>query len=153
MLGCLLTGDCFWIVRMLLKNGYRHVYISRAFAKRNGFIPDDATPGFYGYTGLISIGSSSSSSFPSALLMLMIIPPSSVGEWPITLGSTTTRHAVYLSEENHFDVVLGRSFMERRSVKTDNMDLTNVVCMDTGEKIDCEVVIIRDGKGEYVTVT
>lgn len=79
--------------------------------------------------------------------------PLPTGEWPITLGSTTTRHAVYLSEENHFDVVLGRSFMERRSVKTDNMDLTNVVCMDTGEKIDCEVVIIRDGKGEYVTVT
>jgi hypothetical protein len=43
-------------VRMLLKQGYRHVYISRAFAKRNGFIPDDATPGYYGYTGLISIG-------------------------------------------------------------------------------------------------
>ena len=41
---------------MLLKQGYRHVYISRAFAKRNGFIPDDATPGYYGYTGLISIG-------------------------------------------------------------------------------------------------
>lgn len=44
------------LVRMLLKQGYRHVYISRAFAKRNGFIPDDATPGYYGYTGLISIG-------------------------------------------------------------------------------------------------
>lgn len=117
-------------IRMLLKQGYRHVYISRAFAKRNGFIPDDATPGFYGYTGLISIG-----------------------EWPITLGKTTTRHAVYLSEESHFDVVLGRSFMERRSVKTDLVDMTSVVCMDTGEKVDCEVVIIRDGKGEYVTVT
>ncbi|KAF8319338.1 hypothetical protein DL93DRAFT_2124680 [Clavulina sp. PMI_390] len=117
-------------VRMLLKQGYRHVYISRAFAKRNGFIPDDATPGFYGYTGLISIG-----------------------EWPITLGKTTTRHTVYLSEESHFDVVLGRAFMERRSVKTDLVDLTSVICMDTGEKVDCEVVIIRDGKGEYVTVT
>lgn len=117
-------------VRMLLKNGYRHVYISRSFARRNGFIPQDAAPGYYGYTGLISIG-----------------------EWPITLGSTTTRHAVYLSEETHFDVVLGRSFMERRGVKTDLIDLTSVHCMDTGEKVDCEVVIIRDGKGEYVTVT
>lgn len=84
----------------------------------------------YGYTGLISIG-----------------------EWPITLGSTTTRHQVYLSEETHFDVVLGRSFMEKRSVKVDLLDFTLVHCMDTGEKIDCEVVIIRDGKGEYVTVT
>ena len=43
-------------VRMLLKSGYRHVYISRNFAKHHGFIPDDATPGMYGYTGLISIG-------------------------------------------------------------------------------------------------
>jgi len=60
---------------------------------------------------------------------------------------------VYLSEETHFDVVLGRSFMEKRSVKVDLLDFTLVHCMDTGEKIDCEVVIIRDGKGEYVTVT
>ena len=60
---------------------------------------------------------------------------------------------MYLSEETHFDVVLGRSFMERRGVKTDLIDLTSVHCMDTGEKVDCEVVIIRDGKGEYVTVT
>lgn len=43
--------------------------------------------------------------------------------------------------------------MERRSVKTDLVDMTSVICMDTGEKVDCEVVIIRDGKGEYVTVT
>lgn len=60
---------------------------------------------------------------------------------------------VYLSEETHFDVVLGRSFMERRGVKTDPTDLTNVVFGDTGEKAEVEVVIIRDGKGEIVTVT
>lgn len=142
----------FCPVRMLLKQGYRHVYISRAFAKRNGFIPDDATPGFYGYTGLISIGLL----FLSLTLIFCYFLKSrffSTGEWPITLGKTTTRHAVYLSEESHFDVVLGRSFMERRSVKTDLVDMTSVICMDTGEKVDCEVVIIRDGKGEYVTVT
>lgn len=190
MYGCLIISCTLGkIVRMLLKQGYRHVYISRAFAKRNGFIPDDATPGFYGYTGLISIGaflfllstqyhhpSSSSSSTKSYLVFsffsllhpsihhqtLPLSPPlpspsppttPKTGEWPITLGKTTTRHAVYLSEESHFDVVLGRSFMERRSVKTDLVDMTSVICMDTGEKVDCEVVIIRDGKGEYVTVT
>lgn len=38
---------------MLLKSGYRHVYISRAFAKRHGFIPKDAQPGLYGYGGLV----------------------------------------------------------------------------------------------------
>lgn len=141
---------------MLLKNGYRHVYISRVFAKKHGFIPDDAMPGFYGYTGLISIGAfttdsnilrsrGKNGSFTNLLGIL--------GEWPITLGSTTTRHQVYLSEETHFDVVLGRSFTEKRSVKTDLVDLTSVICMDTGEKVDCDVVILRDGKGEYVTVT
>lgn len=40
-------------VRMLLKNGYRHVYISRKFALRHGFIPPDAAPGHYGYGGLV----------------------------------------------------------------------------------------------------
>lgn len=40
-------------VRMLLKNGYRHVYMSRKFAIRNGFIPKDAALGHYGYSGLV----------------------------------------------------------------------------------------------------
>jgi hypothetical protein len=39
-------------VRMLLKHGYRHVYMSRAFAKRHAFIPKDAALGSYGYSGL-----------------------------------------------------------------------------------------------------
>lgn len=38
---------------MLLKSGYRHVYISRKFAIRHGFIPADAAPGHYGYGGLV----------------------------------------------------------------------------------------------------
>ncbi|KAB5595634.1 hypothetical protein CTheo_872 [Ceratobasidium theobromae] len=117
-------------VRMLLKKGYRHVYVSRAFAKRHGFIPRDAMPGMYGFNGLVHIG-----------------------RWPITVGRTTTQHDVYLSEETHFDVVLGRAFMERRAVITDLVDLTKVVCGDTGETVDCEVVVIRDGTGDIVTVT
>jgi len=40
-------------VRMLLKSGYRHVYISRGFAAQHGFIPKDATPGNYGYGGIV----------------------------------------------------------------------------------------------------
>jgi len=117
-------------VRMLLKNGYRHVYISRKFALKHGFIPRDAAPGHYGYSGLVNIG-----------------------KWPITLGRTKTTHSVYLSEESHFDVVLGRAFMEMRQIKTDPTDPTDIVCLDTGEKIDCELVILKDGKGEIVTVT
>ncbi|PCH37871.1 hypothetical protein WOLCODRAFT_114360 [Wolfiporia cocos MD-104 SS10] len=117
-------------VRMLLKSGYRHVYISRKFAIAHGFIPADAAPGHYGYGGLVNIG-----------------------KWPVTVGRTKTTHSVYLSEESHFDVVLGRSFMEYRQIKLDPVDPTDVVCMDTGEKIDCELVILKDGKGQIVTVT
>ncbi|KZT09626.1 uncharacterized protein LAESUDRAFT_695311 [Laetiporus sulphureus 93-53] len=117
-------------VRMLLKSGYRHVYISRKFAIKHGFIPADAAPGHYGYGGLVNIG-----------------------KWPVVVGHTKTMHTVYLSEESHFDVVLGRSFMEARQVKLDPVDPTDVVCMDTGEKIDCELVILKDGKGQIVTVT
>ncbi|RPD66394.1 hypothetical protein L226DRAFT_550369 [Lentinus tigrinus ALCF2SS1-7] len=117
-------------VRMLLKSGYRHVYISRKFAIKNGFIPRDAAPGYYGYSGLVNLG-----------------------KWPITVGRTRTTHSVYLSEESHFDVVLGRSFVERRQIKFDPVDPTDVVCQDTGEKIDCELVILKDGKGQIVTVT
>ncbi|KAI0807723.1 hypothetical protein C8Q74DRAFT_1228907 [Fomes fomentarius] len=117
-------------VRMLLKSGYRHVYISRKFAIRNGFIPRDAAPGHYGYSGLVNLG-----------------------KWPIAVGRTRTQHSVYLSEESHFDVVLGRSFVERRQIKFDPVDPTDVVCQDTGEKIDCELVILKDGKGQIVNVT
>jgi len=117
-------------VRMLLKTGYRHVYISRKFAMRHGFIPQDAAPGHYGYSGLVN-----------------------TGKLPITVGKTKTTHAVYLSEESHFDVVLGRSFMEKRQIKTNPIDPTDIVCLDTGEKLDCELVILKDGKGEIVTVT
>ena len=68
-------------------------------------------------------------------------------------SQTKTLHPVYLSEETHFDCILGRSFMEARSVKTDVADPTSVMCLDTGEKVDCELVVIRDGNGEIVTVT
>ena len=40
-------------VRMLLKNGHRHVYMSRKFAVKHGFVPKDASLGYYGYGGLI----------------------------------------------------------------------------------------------------
>jgi hypothetical protein len=77
----------------------------------------------------------------------------SIGKLPITVGQTKTTHAAYLSEESHFDVVLGRSFMEKRQIKTNPIDPTDIVCLDTGEKLHCELVILKDGKGEIVTVT
>lgn len=157
---------------MLLKSGYRHVYISRKFATKHGFIPSDASPGHYGYGGLVNIGT-----------------------WPITLrplGSSSLDHQhhhqrqadhgaagtdgtaaggaggqgnrevlapkstsipVYLSEEPHFDVVLGRSFFERRQIKTNPTDPTEVVCLDNGERVEVEVVVLKDGRGGIVIVT
>ncbi|KAJ7775106.1 hypothetical protein B0H16DRAFT_1408343 [Mycena metata] len=155
-------------VRMLLKAGYRHVYISRKFAKDHGFIPADAAPGHYGYGGLVNIGtwpitlnaSSTFSAHPNAPP-----PPPPKPRLAVSAnGKTPKRSAndgkpkptlisVYLSEEPHFDVVLGRSFFERRQIQTSSIDPTDVVCLDTGEKLECELVILKDGRGEIVTVT
>jgi hypothetical protein len=136
---------------MLLKTGYRYVYISRKFAMRHGLIPQDAAPGHYGYSGLVKW-------VPlvfllSTPLIIDLFCLASTGKLPITVGKTKTTHSVYLSEESHFDVVLGRSFMEKRQIKTNPIDPTDIVCLDTGEKLDCELVILKDGKGEIVTVT
>ncbi|KAF8552517.1 hypothetical protein OG21DRAFT_1415950 [Imleria badia] len=125
-------------VRMLLKSGHRHVYISRKFALKHGFIPADAAPGHYGYGGLVNLGK-----WPVTLLPATSLSP----------GPETVSIPVYLSEEPHFDVVLGRSFFERRQIRTSSIDPTEVVCMDTGEKIACELVVLKDGRGDIVIVT
>ena len=184
---------------MLLKSGYRHVYISRKFAIKHGFIPVDAVPGNYGYGGLVNIGlwpitltpSSSQPNLhaagyqrPDAFPPLSPTPshtPISSPRIPAPYPpqgktrnnrktqrgtkdmtprpsnpqavSKTVEVQVYLSEEPHFDVVLGRSFFEKRQIRTTAVDLTDVVCLDTGEKIECELVILKDGRGEIVTVT
>lgn len=191
-------------VRMLLKAGYRHVYIARKFAIKHGFIPPDAAPGNYGYGGLVSIGSwpvtlTPSSTQPSRpapgyqrpdAFRTNSPPPHSTYSSPGLLAapsvngeSKSTRNGgggskhraghgkakqddpsvhgngtpvlveVYLSEEPHFDVVLGRSFIEKRQIRMHSIDPTDVVCLDTNEKIECELVILKDGRGEIVTVT
>lgn len=151
---------------MLLKSGYKHVYMSRKFALKHRFIPPDATPGYYGYGGLVALGewpitltpastSASSSISPSHLLSR----PSSLhkstkdGNDTTPVKPKTTLVPVYLSEEPHFDIVLGRSFLDRRQIRINAVDPTDVVCLDTGERIECELVILKDGRGEIVTVT
>lgn len=170
-------------VRMLLKTGYRHVYISRKFAMKHGFIPDNAAPGYYGYGGLVNIGtwpvtlkivpkdgSSSTNQAPEdtqvpehaldgpgdtgTVRSKRSKKPPVNGQHPsASPGQKPVLVSVYLSEEPHFDVVLGRSFLEKRHIRIDPTDMTNVVCMDTGDKIHCELVILKDGRGEIVTVT
>ena len=41
----------------------------------------------------------------------------SIGKLPITVGGRTAEHNVKLSEESHFDVVLGRDWVEKMGVK------------------------------------
>ncbi|KAG6839214.1 hypothetical protein C0991_004838 [Blastosporella zonata] len=138
-------------VRMLLRAGYRHVYISRKFAIKHGFIPKDAAPGHYGYGGLVNIGTWPITLTPSLSFNAHPeVPAQSNGKPPTP---QPTMIGVFLAEEPHFDVVLGRSFFEKRQIRTSSLDPTDVVCLDTGEKVECELVILKDGRGEIVTVT
>lgn len=114
-------------VRMLLKNGYRHVYMSRKFAVKHGFVPKDASLGYYGYGGLVKYVIPLYLSESEYHALTLVIRQYSIGSWPIRLyvlndqgerelSTVSTSHVVFLSEEHHFDVVLGRSFMEKRQV-------------------------------------
>lgn len=45
------------------------------------------------------------------------------------------------------------SFMERRGVRTDPLDQTSVVFMDTGEVVPTDLVIVKDAHGEVVPIS
>ncbi len=40
-----------------------------------------------------------------------------LGNMPVKVGSKTMSHPIVLSEETNFDVVLGRSWMEKMGIK------------------------------------
>lgn len=117
-------------VPMMLKEGYRHVYVSRSFALAHGFIPKDTAPGTYGYNGITNLG-----------------------KWPVQVGSRAVSCTVMLCEDSYFPVILGRTFMEKRGVRTDPVDQTSITFMDTGERADVEVVVVRDEHHEPVVIT
>lgn len=117
-------------VRMMMKSGHRACYMSRAFAQQHNFIPADAAPGFYGFSGITNLG-----------------------VWPIKVGSKTVEQQVMLVESSYFPVILGRSFMERRGVRTDPLDQTSVVFMDTNEAIATDLVIVKDKDGRVVPIS
>ncbi|WWC85487.1 uncharacterized protein L201_000351 [Kwoniella dendrophila CBS 6074] len=117
-------------IRMLLKSGYRHVYVSRDFALKHKIVPKGFGMGTFGYTGLKIIGNVD-----------------------ITVGTKTQSHQAYLSEENHFDVILGRSWLERMAIKIDPLDPTSLTYMDNGEAIPCDIVVLKDEKGNVITIT
>lgn len=116
-------------VPMMLKSGYRHVYVSRSFALNHGFIPKDTTPGTYGFNGITNLG-----------------------KWPVQIGSKAVSCTVMLAEDSYFPVILGRHFQELRQIRFDPIDMTSVVFMDTGERPEVEVVVVRDEHGEPVPI-
>ena len=122
--------------------------MSRSFARRHNLVPPDLMPGLHGYGGLVKCVQRSIAGFWS-----LTEPFTSMGKFPITIGTKTTTHTVYLAEEKQFDVVLGRAFMECRQVKTDPTDQSNVMCMDNGDVLETKIIVIRDGRGDFVTVT
>jgi hypothetical protein len=143
---------------MLLKSGYRNVYISRKFALKHGFIPSDAAPGNYGYSGLVNLGKwpitlKTAAEFAETTQTNGVSDPVQGPSHLRPNKSKTVTVPVFLSEEPHFDVVLGRSFFEKRQIKISSLDPTEVICLDTGDKIECELVILKDGRGEIVIVT
>lgn len=95
-------------VPMMLKSGYRHVYVSRSFALNHGFIPKDTTPGTYGFNGITNLG-----------------------KWPVQVGSKAVPCTVMLAEDSYFPVILGRSFMEKRGVRTGELETR--MCEDSAE--------------------
>ncbi|WVQ94296.1 hypothetical protein IAU59_001375 [Kwoniella sp. CBS 9459] len=117
-------------VRMLLKSGYKGVYVSRNFAIKHNIVPKKFGMGSMGYTGLKSIGNVD-----------------------ITVGTRKASHPAYMSEENHFDVILGRSWLERMAIKIDSLDSTSLTYMDSGEAIPCDIVVLKDEKGNVITIT
>jgi len=95
------------------------------------------------------------------------------------VGSKTVEQQVMLVESSYFPVILGRyvstiflsalslishlrltdllhssrSFMERRGVRTDPLDQTSVVFMDTNEAIPTDLVIVKDKQGRVVPIS
>lgn len=71
----------------------------------------------------------------------------------VQVGKKTVEQAVMLVENSYFPVILGRSFMERRGVRTDPLDQESVVFMDTGESIPIDMVIVRDAAGDPIPIS
>ena len=166
-------------VRMLLKNGYRHVYMSRKFAVKHGFVPKDASLGYYGYGGLVKYLTPLRLSECHTLNRFVLAIALGLGRSGYT-SSMTKANANYprsqlptpsSSRKNTISTSfwVDRSWRNDRSdqttpycfvmlmglmqVKVNPLDPTDVQCLDTRETVDCEVVILKDGRGQIVTVT
>jgi len=76
-----------------------------------------------------------------------------IGQVSITVAGKTQKHQAMVSEEEHFDVVLGRTWVERMNIKVDPIDATNLTYMDNGATIPCDIVVLKDDKGNKIHIT
>lgn len=90
-----------------------------------------------------------------------------LGNISITVGSKTSTHLAMISEEEHFDVVLGRTWLEKTGIKwvpnkivtawlmdrVDSIDQTLLTYMDNGEVIPCDIVVLKDDQGNKILIT
>lgn len=88
-----------------MKAGHRACYMSRAFAQQHNFIPKDAAPGFYGFSGITNLGT-----WP-----IKVSPPPPFipraradGEGREQVGKKTVEQQVMLVENSYFPIILGR---------------------------------------------
>jgi len=91
-----------------------------------------------------------------------------LGNISITVGSKTGTHLAMISEEEHFDVVLGRVWLEKSGIKwvhqhihaeqrltdrIDSIDQTLLTYMENGEVIPCDIVVLKDDEGNKILIT
>jgi hypothetical protein len=88
--------------RPQMKSGHRACYMSREFAQQHNFIPKDAAPGFYGFSGYVACRFAS---FAECIASYSI---TNLGMWPIKVGEKTVQQQVMLVENAFFPVILGR---------------------------------------------
>ena len=69
-----------------------------------------------------------------------------LGEISITVGSRTSSHPAYINEEEHFDVVLGRSWLEKMGIKWVTHLVARTIVPGLAE-LD-PVDLIRSGMGD-----
>lgn len=76
-----------------------------------------------------------------------------IGDFQIKVGRKAVKQPIYLSElDNDFnkhngqwDLILGRSFIEKRKIKFDQFDKSKIIFQDNeNEEFNCELVSIKD---------
>lgn len=71
-----------------MKNGHRACYMSREFAQAHNFIPKDAAPGFYGFSGVRAVF------YPFFPQLMLVTKITNLGTWPIKVGEKTVDQPV-----------------------------------------------------------